>query len=596
MRSKKGIILASCMTTIFLLAGIVAVTASDSIKLEVNGHMIQTDVPPQIINNRMMVPVRSISEALGAKVNWNKEGNKVEVDMTDVDSPQEEDKSLQRQVELLRNWIAPVSANKAVETWAEAVKQRNGAVQYAMFAPDVQEQTREQLKRFNWVTGVSSPWVERYEINEQKVSAEDAVKYEVIFHMATSTGSAGTAHASLTVSKGDGGWLITELLNDGSSNIPGVNDKAGDGSTDSTTGEVLKHPQAVQMINDKIGWAWESDPLKVVKTIDGGQHWKEVPLTGLDDESTASISQPAFEFLDADHGWISWTNDKEMVIAYTADGGRHWSQTSIPGYNMAVDFTFLNDQEGWLLTVGDAAMMKSEKRVFRTIDGGETWELLSSNTDYLESDEATRNALSLTGTANGIIFSDAEHGWVSLDNPVSDELLFYQTVDGGKSWSPVELNVPEEVEGEEFITSFSVPQFFGSQKKEGIVIARFAYRDEQSTVAFRTMNGGESWDGELLPAEVNVENVSDMTFAARDRGWAIVDDGLYRTRDGLEWEKVSTNKTFNETLKTNSVLKQIVFVDNMEGWILAASEDLEDEILLKTEDGGETWKQAPIKG
>ncbi|PJO41235.1 copper amine oxidase N-terminal domain-containing protein [Lysinibacillus xylanilyticus] len=37
----------------------------------VNGQKITLDVPPQIINGRTLVPLRFISEALGAKVDWN---------------------------------------------------------------------------------------------------------------------------------------------------------------------------------------------------------------------------------------------------------------------------------------------------------------------------------------------------------------------------------------------------------------------------------------------------------------------------------------------------------------------------------------------
>lgn len=40
------------------------------IKVKLNGEPIAFDVPPQIINNRTMVPMRAIFEALGAEVDW----------------------------------------------------------------------------------------------------------------------------------------------------------------------------------------------------------------------------------------------------------------------------------------------------------------------------------------------------------------------------------------------------------------------------------------------------------------------------------------------------------------------------------------------
>lgn len=46
---------------------------SDEIKVKLNGSPISFDVPPQIINDRTMVPLRAIFEALGAEVEWNGE-------------------------------------------------------------------------------------------------------------------------------------------------------------------------------------------------------------------------------------------------------------------------------------------------------------------------------------------------------------------------------------------------------------------------------------------------------------------------------------------------------------------------------------------
>ncbi|MQL52519.1 hypothetical protein GFC01_09645 [Desulfofundulus thermobenzoicus] len=45
--------------------------AASPIKLIVNGQEIKPDVPPQIINDRTMVPVRWVAEALGADVQWS---------------------------------------------------------------------------------------------------------------------------------------------------------------------------------------------------------------------------------------------------------------------------------------------------------------------------------------------------------------------------------------------------------------------------------------------------------------------------------------------------------------------------------------------
>ena len=51
----------------------VSTFANDEISVILNGNKIIFDVTPQIINNRTMVPLRAIFEALGATVSWNGE-------------------------------------------------------------------------------------------------------------------------------------------------------------------------------------------------------------------------------------------------------------------------------------------------------------------------------------------------------------------------------------------------------------------------------------------------------------------------------------------------------------------------------------------
>jgi len=44
-----------------------------------NGTKIILDVPPKIENNRTLVPIRAIAEALGAKVEWNSETQEITI-------------------------------------------------------------------------------------------------------------------------------------------------------------------------------------------------------------------------------------------------------------------------------------------------------------------------------------------------------------------------------------------------------------------------------------------------------------------------------------------------------------------------------------
>ena len=63
----SGILTASLLSASF----VIPTFAENDISVVLNGNAIGFDVPPQIINERTMVPLRAIFEALGASVDWD---------------------------------------------------------------------------------------------------------------------------------------------------------------------------------------------------------------------------------------------------------------------------------------------------------------------------------------------------------------------------------------------------------------------------------------------------------------------------------------------------------------------------------------------
>lgn len=64
----KRFLIAAVMCMTFMFA---ASAYADGITIQLDGSALECDVPPQNINDRVLVPVRAIFEALGAEVNWN---------------------------------------------------------------------------------------------------------------------------------------------------------------------------------------------------------------------------------------------------------------------------------------------------------------------------------------------------------------------------------------------------------------------------------------------------------------------------------------------------------------------------------------------
>ena len=157
-----------------------------------------------IINNDyiILVPLRVIAESLGYKVDWNREDGPIVGARPVTITPRKvidgttyvplsyfkdvlaenvslgnigDDKlivrafskdSRENNLSLMKDHASPIRAEDAVKMYAEAVKMRNGMVQYALLDQALREEKYEEFKNLGFVTGTSSPWVESYEINK----------------------------------------------------------------------------------------------------------------------------------------------------------------------------------------------------------------------------------------------------------------------------------------------------------------------------------------------------------------------------------------------------------------------------------------------
>ena len=102
----------------------------------------------------------------------------------------------------------PAGQSGAIEIankWAEAVKSRDGKAQYDLMTTALQKSVYDQFSGLNWVTGTSSPWVERYSTQETDTGVRVTLEY------ASSTGSAGSYQQDLTFEEVDGALKISSI-------------------------------------------------------------------------------------------------------------------------------------------------------------------------------------------------------------------------------------------------------------------------------------------------------------------------------------------------------------------------------------------------
>ena len=114
---------------------------------------------------------------------------------------------------------------------------------------------------------------------------------------------------------------------------------------------------------------------------------------------------------------IAWASGREGTVLRTVDGGAHWQAFEVPGAQ-ALDF---RDIEGFdaetavVLSIGPG----EASRVYRTDDGGKSWQLVLQNHD----EHAFFDCMAFDGA----------RGWM-LGDPVDGRFQVYATDDGGRQW------------------------------------------------------------------------------------------------------------------------------------------------------------------
>lgn len=134
------------------------------------------------INPNSLFPNDSITIAKSA--GFFNELAQTNTKITTIDFDRMLNSCIQNTKDNIRNslFIPAFTADECVSYYANAIKSRNGIIQYALFESNLQERYRTDFENRNWVTGVSDSWVESFSINNI-----NNLDYEIDFNWATST-------------------------------------------------------------------------------------------------------------------------------------------------------------------------------------------------------------------------------------------------------------------------------------------------------------------------------------------------------------------------------------------------------------------------
>ena len=243
--------------------------------------------------------------------------------------------------------------------------------------------------------------------------------------------------------------------------------------------------------------------------------------------------------LDAQHAWAVGGAGS---IYRTTDGGETWErQLGEQQRNDLREVLFYNDKIGWIAG--------SDGSLFETQDSGKTWEKLGVQ---------PRQGLI------GIHFTSLEPKWGWTMR--RDGTVLYTT--DGKTWTAGDTpERPPFIEGDP-PTRFSMNDVAFGKFSEGWAVGR--YGD-----IIHNKDGGPTWTLQRTTANDPLMSV-DMKFAPL--GWAVGHTGtIQRTINGGDYWRMHESNTYRN-------LNSVSFVTKRKGWAVG-----EDGLVIKTTDGGFTW-------
>ena len=323
----------------------------------------------------------------------------------------------------------------------------------------------------------------------------------------------------------------------------------------------------IEMLDEVYGWAITEE--RIIRTNDGGVTWYNVTPGNLADAGYLVYTS----FLDADTAWVQFPDMNKYPnggkLYRTIDGGLTWETFTTPFSGGSLHFVDANN--GWMMAdlgVGAGSMAVS---IFQTSDGGKTWNRTYTNDPNLA--EAS-DTLPLGGIKNLILPLDAETAWVGGVVYAPGQTYLFRSDDGGKTWFNINLVLPENTAESEL----SLQDMVFITPTNGLLALRITSETPQ-TIVYITEDGGNTWVQSPVAFEgygiLETPSASEMIFYTADQ--------FYVTKDaGVTIQQISPEIKFGDSIIDMS------FANSQTGWVITASPSNE-RTLYKTTDGGATW-------
>ncbi|MDE0016273.1 MAG: YCF48-related protein [Candidatus Poribacteria bacterium] len=373
-------------------------------------------------------------------------------------------------------------------------------------------------------------------------------------------------------------------------------------------GDWSSHLYDVHFVNENLGWAVgnavdvipgldaeEGAESLIIHTADGGNTWHR--------QNSGVFGKPLRKvyFRSELEGWCL---GESGVLIHTSDGGKTWKPIETDTENNLHDFFitettawivgdwgtllkstdsghtftkmdatgfakkslkgiyFVDANYGWIITYRNTVAGKNAGYIYRTTDGGDTW----------EEQYATEAALF------NLHFIDKQIGWV-----VGDRRSVYATTDSGKTWQFI-----TDGSNQRHKTSYGQPEYLGKEPLHTFTLYDIEFTDTQNGwivgdlgVVLHTASGGNGkWKHQR--GGPRFHNSADavllgVDFVSKQLGWVVGENGtiLHTRNGGVTWESQSS---------PSHLLVGVCAVSSEEGYVVG-----DRGAILRTEDGGVVW-------
>ncbi|MEC2307168.1 hypothetical protein [Bacillus atrophaeus] len=122
---------------------------------------------------------------------------------------------LESQITSFMSGLEVDAPKQVVELWILGVKNRSGAVQYAMLSPSLRKHTLKKFEQRSWSTGQSSPWVDNFRLLKVNKISDTKIQYTIAYDLLTLYANFGEGQKVITVEKNPEpyrtNWFITKI-------------------------------------------------------------------------------------------------------------------------------------------------------------------------------------------------------------------------------------------------------------------------------------------------------------------------------------------------------------------------------------------------